>query len=246
MNTKTKELPQSIDIWINKIALPKYPQIDASRLYRDAHDAAATGRLCTCVLGRQSDGQLYFSKHGTYLSLQEDLPLMVQLGYGDTDRLTRLIKPLNAWLELRADAIGNANYPIQETTVLDQELGPSGSKHLCQLLINLSRNKKRKLTIEDNFGKGGTLCIPPRSLLVPPKNVGEEILIDADETVRKISFKTELDTYAGTAFLLRSSRVDENVCAGQSARLTQPRPKVVSWKTAGSIVRVSEDKEIST
>ena len=241
MATEQYSSSPSVDLWINTNPIPDYPNIDAARLHHDAADMTAVNRLCSSVLFRQSDGQMYYSKHGTYLHLKDDPPLLSQMGLENISLLTSLIDPLNEFLKARAETIRSNKNPVFAIKKLDKEIEAFGSKCLLQALVDISGSRERVLTVMDETGKGGTLLIPPHALMILPKNDEAIIPLDSDEIVLDVSFMTELDSHAGAAFVLRSSSVSEGVRAGTTARVFHPRTTTVNWQTAGRIERISTE-----
>ena len=241
METEQK-LPQpSVDLCINKNLLPEFPSIDAARLYQDATDLVAVNRLCDSVLYRQSDGEIYFKENGTYIRLQEIPPLLRQMGCDSTTQLTSLVEPINIWLKSRAEVLKGSKNPATAIKKSDAAFLDFGSRNLMQTLADISGSRARNLTILDENNKGGILNIPPRSLIMLPNKADTQILDDTEETIIDIYYKTELDTHAGAAFVLRSSSVSEGVRTGATARVTHPRTTTMIWQTASSIELISHE-----
>ena len=241
METEQK-LPQpSVDLCINKNPLPEFPSIDAARLYQDATDLVAVNRLCNSVLYRQSDGEIYFKKNGTYIRLQDNPPLLHQMGCESTTQLTSLVEPINVWFKARVEVLKSSKNPEPAIKKSDTAFLDFGSRNLLQTLVDISGSRERNLTIVDENNKGGILHIPPRALIMLPNKADTKILDVSEETVLDIYYKTELDTHAGTAFVLRSSTVSEGVRTGATARVTHPRTTTMIWQTASSIELISHE-----
>ena len=241
MDIKQKPSSPSVDLCINKNPPPEFPRIDTARLYRDATDFSAINRLCDSVLYRQSNGEIYFTENGTYIRLQENPPLLHQMGCDSTTQLTSLVEPINVWLKARSKLLTISNSPAPAIKKSDTEFLNFGNRNLLQTLVNIAGSRERKLTIVDEKNKGGILNIPPRALIMLPNKSVTKILDDFEETVLDIYYKTELDTHAGTAFVLRSSTVSEGVRTGATARVTHPRTTTMIWQTASSIELISNE-----
>lgn len=220
MSVTPKRLEPENALRINEATA--YPRIDAAQYYRDTANANAINRLSFAAIGRRYDGEIYYTIKGTYISLLEDPPLLQQMGCSDTSALTSIIAPLNTWLQSRAEIIQSGKNSESGLAASDEKIRDLGLEHVRHALLNLSTSRKRTLLIEDMRENGGTLLIPPRALLILPQ--AREIIVNSDvETVKSISFLTEMITPAGAACMLNSTTVFEGVKAGTAVRLQRPR-----------------------
>ena len=218
-----------------------YPRINTAQYYRDTAAGNAINRLCLAAIGRKYDGKIYYTIQGSFIRLLDDPPLLQQMGCSNISALTSIISPLNEWLASRAEAVQTGKKTELSLAASDERLIDLGLVHMRHSLLDLSTSRKRGLFIEDMHGKGGMLLIPPRALLILPKT--REITVESDvETVRSISFRTEMITPAGAACVLNSSTVLEGVMAGTAARLQHPRKISLHWQPAGGIKCVSDSE----
>lgn len=236
----TKQDPTSDQLLINKISA--HPKINAARFFKDAKDAAAIGRLSLAVLGRGISDSLHFSTRGTHIDLAPLPSLLQGMGSGCVESLTDLIAPLNSLLIARSEAIQGASNPGAALAASDEAFEELGFPLLRHVLIDLSGRKGRSLMIEDARGAGGILSIPPRPLLIVPQTSARSRKA-VTETITRVAHLTEMVTHSGSAFVLRSSRVDDGVRVGSPARLLHPRPNITRWRMVHSVSHVYPSKE---
>lgn len=232
----------SDQLLINKISAR--PKINAARFFKDAKDAAAIGRLSMAVLERGISDTLHFSARGTHIDLAPLPPLLHGMGSGRVESLTDLIARLNALMSARSEAIQGTSNPGAALAASDEAIDELGFPLLRHVLIDLSGRKGRFLTIEDARGAGGILSIPPRPLLIVPQ-ASARVREATTETITRVAHLTEMVTHSGSAFVLRSSRVDDGVRVGSPARLLHPRPNITRWRMVRSVSHAYPSKEIS-
>lgn len=221
-----------------------HPSIKAARFFKDAKDAVAICRLSLAVLGRGIGDVLHFSARGTHIDLVPSPPLLLGMGIGGAELLTGLIAPLNELLSARSEAIKGSSNSRTVLAASDEAIDALGFPFLRQVLIDLSGRKQRSLMIEDAQGAGGVLVIPPSPLLIVPQ-ASVRSKKAAAETITRVAHMTEMITHSGSAFVLRSSRVDDGVRVGSPARLLHPRPNITRWRMVHSVSHVHPSKEVS-
>ncbi len=241
MSTDCNKVDTNIILMINR--RPRDKWADLIVLEKDVCAAAVTRALSKSVLKTTTTRELSIGPHGTYVTL--DVPPMLQyMNCGGTDALTTLIKPLNSWLQRRVHVVMSEPDPSPLLAALDAELDAYGFVSLRDTLLKLAGSNERRILIEDPFGNGGLLVLPPRAHLIAPRrdslpepNEGES------QRVLRIEKITELTTASGCCHMIPSDAVSSDIHAGVTARLGHPRAGCVNWQPVFGVRRIHSPEE---